>query len=190
MTKATPDDWDATAANNTDIGGINIAEGCPAAGVNNAFREMMAQLKTYFTAKFALYLPLAGGTMTGAILGMSTGSTVKDGAGTGRYVGYRNIPLRAASAQQTLVLTDAGAGISITTGGIIIPLNATVAFAVGDIIAIYNNSASTQQITITATGTLRLGGTTSTGARTLAVRGLATLLKVDTDEWIAKGDVT
>ncbi len=190
MSKDTVQSYDPTAANNADIAGINIAEGCPAAGINNALRTLMAQIAAWRDGTIAGKLDKTGGAMSGAITAMSTGSTVKDGAGTERYVGYRNIPLRAATSQQTLVLTDAGAGISITTGGIIIPLNATVAFGVGDIIAIYNNSASTQQITITATGTLRLGGTTSTGARTLAVRGLATLLKVDTDEWIAKGDVT
>src|SRR5690606_26020623 len=35
-----------TAANNTDIGGINIAEGCAMANLNNANREMMAQIKS------------------------------------------------------------------------------------------------------------------------------------------------
>lgn len=45
MTKATVGDWDSTAANNTDIDGINIAENCPAAGINNALRSLMAQIK-------------------------------------------------------------------------------------------------------------------------------------------------
>lgn len=38
--------WDSTAANNTDIGGISIAENCAMANLNNAMREMMAQIKT------------------------------------------------------------------------------------------------------------------------------------------------
>lgn len=46
MTKSAYSDWDTTAANNTDIGGISIAEGCAMANLNNAQREMMAQLKT------------------------------------------------------------------------------------------------------------------------------------------------
>jgi hypothetical protein len=45
MTKSTISDWSTTAANNTDIGGINIAEGCAAANINNALREIMAQVK-------------------------------------------------------------------------------------------------------------------------------------------------
>src|SRR3546814_5674096 len=39
-------DWDSTAANNTTIGGINIAEGCEAKGNNNAIRELMSQVAT------------------------------------------------------------------------------------------------------------------------------------------------
>lgn len=46
MAKSSYDDWDTTAGNNLDIGGISIAENCPAANINNAIRELMAQLKT------------------------------------------------------------------------------------------------------------------------------------------------
>ncbi len=39
------DDWSAVADENTDIAGIDISEGCPAANINNAFRQMMADIK-------------------------------------------------------------------------------------------------------------------------------------------------
>jgi hypothetical protein len=45
MPKNKISEYSATAANNTDIGGINIAEGCAPSGINNAIRELMAQLK-------------------------------------------------------------------------------------------------------------------------------------------------
>jgi microcystin-dependent protein len=45
MPKNKVSEYSATAANNTDIGGINIAEGCAPSGINNAIRELMAQLK-------------------------------------------------------------------------------------------------------------------------------------------------
>lgn len=44
MAKNTVGEWDTTASANTDIGGINIAEGCAAANINNAIRELMAQV--------------------------------------------------------------------------------------------------------------------------------------------------
>ena len=46
MPKTQYSEWDATAANNTDINSINIAENCAMANLNNAIREMMAQLRT------------------------------------------------------------------------------------------------------------------------------------------------
>jgi len=46
MAKNSVADWDTTAANNTDVGGISIAEGCAMANLNNAIREVMAQIKT------------------------------------------------------------------------------------------------------------------------------------------------
>lgn len=45
MAKNSFADWDTTANNNTDVAGINIAEGCAPSGINNAMRAIMAQLK-------------------------------------------------------------------------------------------------------------------------------------------------
>jgi hypothetical protein len=120
---------------------------------------------------------------------MLTGSTVQDGAGTARYVGYRNIPLTSKSTSYTIALTDVGQGVS-TTAGVTVPPNATTAFAVGDGVTIYNNSGSSITVTQGAGVTLRLGGTATTGNRTVAQRGLATLVKVATDEWVISGHVS
>lgn len=45
MAKNKISEWSAIPANNTDVGGIDIAEGCAPSGINNAIREMMAQIK-------------------------------------------------------------------------------------------------------------------------------------------------
>ena len=39
-------DWSATAANNGTTLGVNIAEGCPPSNVNNAIRQVMADVAT------------------------------------------------------------------------------------------------------------------------------------------------
>ena len=39
-------DYDKTPGNNVSISGINIAEGCSPAGINNAIRQIMADVKT------------------------------------------------------------------------------------------------------------------------------------------------
>lgn len=45
MAKTKISEFSSTPANNTDIDSINIAEGCAPSGINNAIRELMAQLK-------------------------------------------------------------------------------------------------------------------------------------------------
>jgi hypothetical protein len=45
MAKNKISEWSSTPASNTDVGGINIAEGMAPSDVNNAMREMMAQIK-------------------------------------------------------------------------------------------------------------------------------------------------
>jgi hypothetical protein len=47
MPKTKISEFSATPANNTDIDSINIAENCPPSGINDAIRELMAQLKDW-----------------------------------------------------------------------------------------------------------------------------------------------
>ena len=43
-------DYKTDPNENTTISGINIAEGCPPSGVNNALRQMMADVKAMYDA--------------------------------------------------------------------------------------------------------------------------------------------
>lgn len=185
MAKNLVTDWDPVAANNSDIAGVNIAESCPSAGINDAIRALMAQIAAWIVSAAGPLLK-SGGAVTGAITGMLTGSTVIDGAGTARFVGYRNIPLTSKTASYQIALTDVGQGVS-TTAGVTVPPNSTTAFLVGDTIAIYNNSAASITITQGAGVTLRLCGSATAGNRTIGLRGLATLIKVGADEWVISG---
>ena len=45
MAKNKVSEWDSNPANNTDVGGVNIGEGCPPSNINNAIRMTMAQIK-------------------------------------------------------------------------------------------------------------------------------------------------
>lgn len=47
MAKTKISEYSSTASNNTDVDGINIAEGMAPSNVNNAMREIMAQLKDW-----------------------------------------------------------------------------------------------------------------------------------------------
>ncbi len=101
-------------------------------------------------------------------------------------IGFRGVPQNAQTGAYTLVLADASECIPNTTGGWAIPANGTTAFPVGTVIWLYNDSASSQNVTITS-DTLRLAGTTSTGTRAVAARGLCILYKVKATEWLASG---
>lgn len=48
MAKTSVAQWDTTAGNNTDINSVNIDEGCSPAGINNAIREVMAQIAVLY----------------------------------------------------------------------------------------------------------------------------------------------
>ena len=47
MAKTKVSEWDVVSTNNTDIDGINISNDCPPSYVNDAMREMMAQIKDW-----------------------------------------------------------------------------------------------------------------------------------------------
>jgi len=75
MAKNKISEFSSTPANNTDIAGINIAEGCPPSGINNAIRELMAQLKDQQTGTDADNFTVGGNlsvTGTSAFTGVST----------------------------------------------------------------------------------------------------------------------
>ncbi len=106
-------------------------------------------------------------------------------------IGYRGVPAASQSPGSTITLTLANAAqcVDNTLGGWAIPANATTAFPVRTVIMLYNDSASSQTVTITS-DTLRLAGTATTGTRTVLQRGICLLTKVKATEWIASGNVT
>ena len=123
------------------------------------------------------YAPLASPALTGAP------TTV------GFEIGFRDVPQNSQTTSYQLVLTDRGKHISITTGGITVPANGTVAFGIGSAVTIVNDSGSTQTIAIT-TDTMTLAGTATTGTRTIAANGIATLLKIAATRWLISGNVS
>jgi pyruvate/2-oxoglutarate dehydrogenase complex dihydrolipoamide acyltransferase (E2) component len=88
-----------------------------------------------------------------------------------------------ASGGGTLVVGDRGALVSVTAG---VTVPASV-FAANDTLSIYNNSATGITITQGAGLTLRQVGTATTGNRTLAQRGLATIVFISATEAVISG---
>ena len=60
MAKTKISEYDTNPANNTDVDGVNLAEGCPPSGINNAIRESMAHLKDFQTGASGDNLTVGG----------------------------------------------------------------------------------------------------------------------------------
>ena len=111
---------------------------------------------------------------------MTAGTTVSDSIGE-----VRTVPINSQTSAYNLASTDAGKFISITTGGVSVLTSS--AFTAGQSVSIYNNSASSQTITQGASVTMYLVGTATTGNRTLAQRGLCTILCVASNTYVITG---
>lgn len=106
-------------------------------------------------------------------------TTLTDTAGN-----VRDIPQNAKTSSYTLIASDAGKHISITTGGVTVPASV---FSAGNAVSIYNNSVSNQTITQDTGVTLRFAGTATTGNRTLAQYGVCTVLCVASNTFVISG---
>ena len=98
----------------------------------------------------------------------------------------RSIPQNGKSTNYQLQATDNGQMINITSGNVTVPAG-VFASPFGQAITIYNNQNSSNAIVQGANVTIRLAGTASTGNRTLARYGLATLVCVGANTFVISG---
>ena len=130
-------------------------------------------------------------TITTALSNKSGLTVVEPSANTNTAisVGYVGLPqVILNSGNLTLSKAHAGEHIYVTGASqtITIPDNSSVPFEIGTTIVVINGNV-TSSIAITS-DTLRLAGGTTTGTRSLAVYGMATLVKVAATTWIASGN--
>lgn len=154
-------DWDETANNNDNVGGINIAENCAAANLNNAIRTVMAQIKTYslaaepgliYSTKNADYTALAADDNTFF-----------------RFTAAATLSLTAAATLATgwhcWIKADGGAVIIDPNGAETVNGAATVTITDGNSALLICTGTSFFAITIAPMHTLTAGtGLTSTGS--------------------------
>jgi hypothetical protein len=107
--------------------------------------------------------------VSGNFTGTLSGATTRDTIGN-----VRDIPQNSQTVSYTLIAGDAGKHV-FTTSGVTIPSGI---FSVGQAVSIYNNTTGTITVTQGTNVTLRQAGTSGVGDRTLAQRGLATVLCV------------
>lgn len=130
-------------------------------------------------------------TVSNSIALAGTDSTTMTFPPASASVGYLNAPINEQSADYTTVAADSGKTIfhpdtDANNRTFTIAANASVAYAVGTIIAFVNMSANNLSIAITS-DTLYLAGAGTTGTRTLGQYGMATALKLTSTTWLISG---
>lgn len=154
------------------------------ADINTSAAIADSKLDTITTAGKVNGSAITSGTIAGTTAINTSGTITTSGVITDGTGNIRRIPQNAQTAAYTLVAADVGKHISITTGGVTVPASV---FSIGDNVTIFNNSTSNQTITQGAGVTLRSGGSTATGNRTLAGYGVATVLCVAADVFVITG---
>ena len=184
-TNATSTNLNATTAVLTDLTSTNATS--TNLNVTTAVLTNLTSTNATSTNLNATTAVLTNLTSTNATTTNLTATTVLD-AGTisASAPGFRGLPQNAQTGAYTLALSDIGKQVSNTTGGWVIPANASVAFPVGAAVVLFNNSGSSQTVSITS-DTLRLAGTATTGTRTVAQYGLVTCVKVASTTWVISG---
>jgi hypothetical protein len=118
MPRAKISEFSTTPGDNTDIDGINIAEGCAPSGINDAIRELMAQLKDFQSGAAGDNITVVG---TLAAKGTSSsGADLKlyeDTDNGTNYVGFIAPASIASNVQWTLPSADGSSGQALQTNG-------------------------------------------------------------------------
>lgn len=133
-------------------------------------------------------LQLQTNNITGLQITTSQVVQARDAAGNFKDVGWLDAPQNSNGGNYTLVLADRGRSVQFLTTGpftCTIPANGTTAFPLGSVVVVVNNTSN--NLTISSTDTVLLAGTGSSGARTLAVNGIATLYKYTSTGWLVSG---
>ncbi len=134
---------------------------------------------------------IASQTGTGTKFVVDTDPALTVSTPTTTSFGYLGAPQNSQSADYTFILTDAGKSIyhpaaDTTARTWTIPANGSVAYPLGTVIVISNENAAGVITLAITTDTLRWGS--STGSRSIAANGTATLYKATSTSWRLTGD--
>jgi len=130
-------------------------------------------------------------TLVTPVLGTPTSGALTNCTADGtNAVGYRNIPQSGAAktSSYALATTDVGEVINVGTGGSITVPDAT--FAAGDVVIIFNNTASSITMTMTITNAYIAGTDADKATISVATRGVANILFVTGTTCVVTGNVS
>ena len=136
MAKTKISEFDTNPDNNTEIDGINIAENCPPATINNAIRELMAQLKDFQAGNQASNQLAAAGGGTGLSSPGTSGNVLTSNgsawvSSAPTYVPTGGMMMWGTASAPTGYLLCNGAAVSRTTYSALFAVIGT-AYGAGD----------------------------------------------------------
>ena len=146
MAKNSIRDYSATASSNTDVQSVNIDENCPASGINNAIREVMADLKDVSTGAVALESPAFDSASLTGDLTFGDNDKAIFGAGSDLQIYHNgsNSFIDEAGTGDLFIRSNSGVNINKYTGE-------TMIYAVPDgAVYLYHNNV--QKLATTASG--------------------------------------
>ena len=161
------------------LGNAALLTGLPSSYGNT---EVASYLPTYSGVLGSSNLQVTGGgTFTGTLTigaggfinsagNIISGGNIRDSKGD-----VRAAPINSQAGSYTVLATDAGKTIVASFSTAAITFNASVLVA-GDMVSVVNTSAGSITLVQGTSVTLRLAGTSTTGTRTLASNGLATVI--------------
>lgn len=155
--------WSAITGEPTTLAGYGITDG----------------LSTSVAA--STYAPIASPSFTGT-------ASARDELSNVYNLGWRDCPQNSQTSNYQLVLADRGKQVLMngTSLTLTVPANSSVAFPIGTTIMIVNTNTTSLTIAIT-TDTMTLANSTTTGSRTLARNGVASLTKIGSTSWLISG---
>jgi hypothetical protein len=183
-----------TSSTSTGTGALTVSGGAGIAGSLNVGGTITTITLPSGTSNTAVATTAFVTAVTGSLGNMSiqnntsvtiTGGTISGMTSVADSIGnLRNLPVQSKGSSYSLLVSDSGQVISITSGGV--TLNSGV-FSAGQSVSIYNNSSSSQTITQGTSVTLRQAVTGLTGNRTLAGYGLCTILCIASNQFVITG---
>lgn len=131
MPKVKISEYSQTAANNTDINSINLAEGMLPSDVNNAIRELMKQLKDFqvgaqgdgatFSSLNLTTTPLAVGSGGTGATSFSSGALLKGSGTSAVTTASAGTDYAGMATAQTFTKAQRGAIVTLTDGATVTP---------------------------------------------------------------------